>query len=125
MYLSPNSLRFTGTLRDNLDPKREHSDRDIIQVLSLFDIPNPLGWKDKSASTMLNQRLNYEHTPQIIVNSLCICRALLRRPSILICDMIYPNKCKEDALSLLSDKLKDVNNKVKSDNHNINLQQIL
>jgi hypothetical protein len=45
MHVAARPYTLTGSLRENIDPLDQFRDRDIIRILSNFNIENSLKWK--------------------------------------------------------------------------------
>jgi len=80
---------FRGSIRENIDPFRLHTDSDICAVLEKIGLSNFSDWLPNKLNTETDN--NGQNLSQGQKQLLCIARALLRKPKIVIMDEITSN----------------------------------
>ncbi|KAJ2801419.1 hypothetical protein H4R20_003677 [Coemansia guatemalensis] len=95
--ITKDSMLFSGTVRENLDPFNRYSDEDIWHVLEQVDLAEHFRRKDKRLEFMVVQ--NGKNFPFRHKQLICLARALLKRAKVLVLDEIT------SAIDYATDKL--------------------
>lgn len=86
LTLPQETLIFQGTLRENIDPRRERSDQDIWTALEACQISSVL--KSKYGENALDQDLSSDGTDLSAGQRQLVCaaRVVLEQPAVLLVD---------------------------------------